>query len=319
MASKLNKKTALPVIVALLFVVAALALPSFCDRSILGLFTKMLIFGLLAMSVDLLVGYTGIWAFCQATFFGAAGYSVAVSIIHLKVTDFGINAVAGIFAAVLIAAIFGYISLRVDGLPFLLVTLALGEAVFQAVRRSVFLGSSDGIGGIVYPGFCHSPEAFFYLVFFVCLACFIFMFLLTKSPFGYVLQGIRENEIRMKTLGYNVWRHKFAVFIISGLFSGIAGVLYVHYNGLISPDNISLELTSLLWLMVSLGGPGTLWGPLAGCAVIYGLQYFASSLAPLRWPTFLGVIFVLAAMFARRGVYPSVKQRIRAAMKGVLG
>jgi branched-chain amino acid transport system permease protein len=318
MVRNLNKKTALPLIVAACLVLGGVVLPLFADLSILGLFTKILIFGLLAMSLDLLVGYTGLWCFCQATFFGAAAYTIGIFITHLNMTNFWINAFAGILIAVLIAAIFGYISLRVRELTFLLVTLALGEAGFQAVRRSDFLGSSDGIGGIMYPGFCSSPEAFFYFVLFVCVVCFILLFFLVRSPFGYVLQGIRENEIRMKSLGYNVGLHKYVAFLISGLFAGIAGVLYVYFNGLISPTSMGLEATGLLWLMLILGGAGTLWGCLTGSAIIYFLQYFVSSLAPLRWPMIVGVIFVLAVMFARRGIYVLVKERLITAMKGVV-
>ena len=209
------------------------------------------------------------------------------------IIDFWVTAPGSILTATLVAAIFGFIALRVSGIYFLLVTLALGEVVYHtAVRWTDFFGGSNGIIGIPYPGFCGSPVAFYYFVSGVWILCVSFLYCLTKSPFGNSLQGIRENETRMECLGYNVWLRKYVSFVISGALAGVAGVLYVHFNGLISPSSVGLDASGLLWLMLIIGGVGTLWGGLAGCVLILCIQYFVSSISPLRWPLILGVFFV---------------------------
>ncbi len=298
-------------------IVVFLISPLFLDVSIISLFTKILIFGLLAMSLDLLVGYTGLWSFGHASIFGIAAYSTAILITRFSITDFWVTAPASIFIAILVASLFGYIALRTSGIYFLLVTLALGEVVYHtAIRWTDLFGGSNGIVGIPYPGFCNSSVIYFYFVFVVCAGCVIFMYFLTKSPFGYSLQGIRENETRMKCLGYNVWLRKYITFIISGGVGGIAGVLYVHFNGLIAPSSVGLDASGMLWLMLIIGGVGTLWGSLTGCALIICIQYFVSSVSPLRWPLILGSFFVAAVMFAGSGIFIELRKVLSRFTKG---
>jgi branched-chain amino acid transport system permease protein len=294
-----------------------LVLPPFVGIDILNLLTKMVIFGLLVMSLDLLVGYTGLLSFGHAAIFGMSAYSTAILVTRYGVSSFWVTAPASVLIAIIVAAIFGYVALRVSGVYFLLVTLALGEVVYHtAVRWTDLFGGSNGIVGITYPGFCHTPVTYFYFTSVVCIICVTFLYYLTKSPFGYSLQGIRENETRMKHLGYNVWLHKYIAFIIGGAIAGIAGVLYVHYSGVIAPSSVGLDATGLLWLMLIVGGVGTLWGSYTGCVLVMSIQYFVSSLTPLRWPLFLGLFFVLAVMFARTGIYSEARKLLIKITKG---
>lgn len=297
--------------------VVFLVSPLFVDVAILSLFIKILIFGLLVMSLDLLVGYAGLWAFGHASIFGIAAYSTAILITRFGITNFWVTAPASILMATLVASIFGYVALRVAGIYFLLVTMALGEVVYHtAVRWTDLFGGSNGIVGIPYPSFCSSPGSIFYFVSAVWTGCVVFLYFLTKSPFGYSLQGIRENEIRMECLGYNVWLRKYVTFIISSALAGVAGVLYVHFNGLIGPSSVGLEASGLLWLMLIIGGVGTLWGGLTGSVFIICIQYFVSSISPMRWPLILGVFFVAAVTFAGSGFFVEARKLLSGARKG---
>ena len=290
-----------------------LTLPIYTDLSIISLFNKILIYGLLVMSLDLLVGYTGLLAFGHAAFFGIGAYTTGILIKHYNVLNFWLSAPAGVLMAVLAALIFGVIALRASAIYFLLITLAMGQLIHGIVRTSArplgaLTGGSDGLGGIPYPdigfSFSFSPNSFYYFTFLIFILCALLLYWITKSPFGYSLQGIRESEIRARTLGYNTWLYQYIAFIIGGLFAGVAGVLYVHYNGFISPEGVGMGASGLLWLMLIIGGSGTLWGGFIGSGIILSLQYFVSGFTPARWPLILGVCFVGIIMFYRGGILP---------------
>ena len=294
------------VIVVLALVVAV---PVLTGVAVQGLVAKILIFGLVAMSLDFLVGFLGLWSFCHATLVGSAAYSTAILISRFGIGDFWITAPASLLISGFLACLLAYISLRVSGLYYLLVTLALGQAFYYTAIIWVGLfGGSDGIGRIKYPSFADSATSYYYFVLFVCLACFLLLYLITRSPFGFVIRGIRDNETRMKCLGYNVWLYKFTAFVVAGLFAAVAGVLYVHFNGLITPASISVEANGLPWLFLIIGGAATLWGALTGSALILILQYFVSSVIPQRWPIVLGICFIIAVMFARSGIFVAIKR-----------
>jgi branched-chain amino acid transport system permease protein len=292
-----------------------LTLPFYTDLSIVSLFTKILIYGLLVMSLDLLVGYTGLLAFGHAAFFGIGAYTTGIVITHYGISSFWLSAPAGVLMAVLAAFVFGVIALRASAIYFLLITLAMGQLIHGIVHTSArplgaLTGGSDGLGGIPYPdvgfSFSFSPNSFYYFTLVIFIVCALLLYWITKSPFGYSLQGIRESEIRARTLGYNTWLYRYIAFIIGGLFAGVAGVLYVHYNGFISPEGVGMGASGLLWLMLIIGGSGTLWGGFIGSGIILSLQYFVSGFTPERWPLVLGVCFVGVIMFYRGGIMPQV-------------
>jgi branched-chain amino acid transport system permease protein len=291
-----------------------LTLPIYSDLSIVGLTTKILIFGLLVMSLDLLVGFTGLSAFGHAAFFGIAAYTVAVLSKHFEITSFWLAAPAGILMATFAAGLFGLVALRVSGVYFLLITLAMGQLVFGIVHTSVgplgkITGGSDGLGGVSFPeilGYAFEAETYYYLCLVAVVACSLLLLRITRSPFGYGLQGIRENETRARALGYNTWLYQYIAFVVGGFFAGIAGVLYVYYNGFVSPEAVGIGASGLLWLMLILGGSGTLWGGMIGAAAILVLQYFVGGFTPERWPLILGVCFVAVIMFYRGGILPQL-------------
>jgi branched-chain amino acid transport system permease protein len=156
-----------------------------------------------------------------------------------------------------------------------------------------------------------SSVRYYYFVFVVFVLCYYLMARLHRSPFGYALQGIRERESRMRALGYNVWLYKYLAYIIAGVFAGVAGILYAHFNGSIAPSHIGFSTSALVMLMAILGGAGTLWGPVLGAALIVLIQSFASLLVPARWPLILGILFVVGVMGFRGGIGPHMVKTVR--------
>jgi len=296
----------IPIMAVVLFLMAA---PAWMDVSLISLMTKILIFGLLAMSLDIVFGYIGLWSFCHAALFGVAGYTHGILIQHFDLAPFWLAAPLSILAAAGVSALFAWIGLRMSGIYFLLVTLALGQLIFSiAFTWKELTGGSQGLINIPYPdiGIDFSPTSYYYFTLIIILISSFILHHLLKSPFGYSLQGIRENETRMITLGFNTWRHKFLAFVISGVFAGIAGILYVHYNGIIIPTGVDMASSGLIAVMVIIGGSGTLWGAMIGSGVVYILSYFVSLFTPERWPLILGACFVTAVMFARGGLFPQL-------------
>ncbi|MEW6667302.1 MAG: branched-chain amino acid ABC transporter permease [Thermodesulfobacteriota bacterium] len=294
---------------AAVLVVLLAAAPAWMDISYVSLLTKILIFGLLAMSLDMVFGYLGLWSFCHAALFGVSAYVNAILILHCNVSSFWLAGPLSILAAALVAGFFAWIALRMSGIYFLLITLALGQLIFSVafVWRNV-TGGSQGLINIPYPGIGIdlSAAGFYCFTLVIILLCGIVLHYFLKSPFGFSLRGIRENETRMVALGFNTWRHKFLAFVISGAFAGMAGILYTHYNGIIIPSGVDMASSGLIAIMVIIGGAGTLWGGMIGSGVIYTMSYFVSLFTPERWPLILGACFVAAVMFARGGIYPQL-------------
>ena len=283
--------------------------PLFVGTALVSLLTKILIFALLAMSLDIAFGYTGLWSFGHAAIFGVGAYTSGILIVHYGVTSFWLAASGGVLMAVLASAAFGLIALRVLGIYFLLVTFALGQLIYGiAIKWKRMTGGSDGLAGIPYPdiGFSFSPISFYYFTLVIFIICALVLYRLTKSPFGYSLQGIREDETRMRVLGYNTWLYKYIALMISGLFGGIAGMLYIYFNGLIAPESVGMVGSGSVIIMTIIGGSGTLWGAIIGSAVIFLLEYFASLFTPERWPIILGACFVAAVTFTRGGIFPEL-------------
>ena len=286
---------------------AGLALvPLVASTYYLHLLVLTFAYGIMAMSLDLLVGYTGLSSLGHAAYFGVAGYAVGV-----LSTRFGMGfwptAALAVLAAVVVAALFGLLAIRALGAYFLIITLALGQIIWGLAFRWVSVtGGDNGLRGIPRPALgwgIHLSQihAFYYFALAVTMAAAGVMYLLTVSPFGLTLRGIRESESRMRVLGYDVWLHKYLVFVIAGTFCGVGGVVYAYYNGFVSPSDVSLVASANALLMVILGGTGTLFGSVIGSALLVFLQNLLSGITQ-RWLTVLGAILVFAVMYAPAGL-----------------
>ena len=272
----------------------------------LTLLTQTLIAAMLAMSLDLLLGYTGLPSLGHAAYFGVGAYAVAILATGRQV-GFGGCVAAGLVAAAITAAVFGLLAIRATGTYFLMITLALGMVVWGLAFRWVSLTQGDnGISGVPRPELglpwsLWGALPFFYATLIAAMLAWVVLAFLVTSPFGLGLLGIRESESRMRALGYNVWLHKYMAFVISGALAGFAGVFWAYYNGFVSPVDVQLVTSVETLLMVALGGPGTLVGPAVGAAIIVVLKNFVSVYTK-RWLLILGAVYIGAILFAPRGV-----------------
>ena len=300
---------------ALFLVVAVLvifSLPYILSTYYLGLTIQMMIFALFAMSLDLLIGYTGMASLGHAAYFGIAAY--ATGLLALKLNwNVWLALPAGLLAAALTATLFGMLALRTRGSYFLMITLALSQVVWGiAFGWRTLTGGDDGLPDVPRPvlGFgwtLTDPTAFYYFVVILAGLGALLLGRIVSSPFGYALRGIRESETRMTALGYRVRHYRLAAFIIAGTFAGLAGCLYVYYTRFVSPDYLQVVRSAEVLLMVILGGAGTLIGPAFGAALIVLLENVVSAYTE-RWLIVLGVIYIVVALFAPRGIVGLVRE-----------
>jgi branched-chain amino acid transport system permease protein len=270
------------------------------------MFIKVLIYAIFAMSLDLTMGYTGLVSFGHAAFLAMAGYVVGILTVRLDITSFWIVVPAALAITALLSAVIGYISLRVSGIYFILVTMAFGQLLsIVATKWYSVTGGRDGLPGIPHPNLGFDLKwttiNFYYLVFIIFIICFYILHRIVTSSFGRTLVGIRENESRMRSLGFNTWALKYVAIIVGGIFAGVAGILFAYFYGNMVPSYFALETSALPMLMVIIGGPATLYGPCLGAAVIILVQQYASIYMPERWPLILGGIFVLCVMLLKGG------------------
>ena len=295
-----------------------LAAPAFLTSYYLGLLTKMLIFALFAMSLDLLLGYTGLPSLGHVAYFGMGAYTTGL--LTLKaVKTFWINVVGGLAAPTLVGLGFNVLTLCARGTYFLMITLALSQVLWGiAFGWRSFTGGDDGLPGIGRPtiaGFSIAGEIPFY--YFTLIVFGVSLWLLTlivRSPFGRALVGVRESETRMGVLGYNVWAYQYVAAVIAAFFAGVAGVLFVYFNGYVGPAYLSVVISGQVLLMVILGGAGTLVGPALGAGIIVLLENFLSAYTE-RWLTILGFIYVFVTLFAPRGVLGILREYLRIGRK----
>jgi len=304
--------------IGLAFIVLVI-LPPFYSSYWITLATQMLIYGILAMSLDILLGYTGLSSFGHAAFFGAAGYVVAILATRYKM-GFASCLVSGVAVTTFISAIFGFLVAHASGVYFLIITLALGMTLWGLGFRWVTMtGGDNGISGIPRPDLglplsLKDPLTFYYFILVFFLVCLLLMTLFVRSPFGHSLKGVRESESRMRVLGYHTWLHKYLSYIAAACFGSIAGVLWAYFDGFISPYNMDLTASIEIILMVILGGPGTLVGPALGAGIIVFLKNFISAYTQ-RWLLILGTIYILTIFYAPQGLVNLLKDWLKGGQK----
>lgn len=305
----LHREKRVPVVCSILICIGIIILPPFIPLFLKGLLTLTFIFAIYAMSLDIVMGYTGIISIMHASFFGIAAYTAAVLMVKIGVESFWIGLTSGVSLAGLLAAATGAVVLRVYGVYTLIVTLAMGYMIYSMIWgwRYLEMYQSKGIMGVHYPslgipGFKFDVTSYYYFSFLIFVICFVLLHRFVNSPFGYTLQGIREDEERMGVLGYYTWLYKYIAFIIGGIFAGIAGVLFAYYNTTVEPEHLGFGYSTYAILMVILGGIGTLFGPVIGAAIVVMLEFYTGIFSAQRWPLILGLIIVATIMFARGGI-----------------
>lgn len=283
---------------------------------VLLLLTQALIFGILAMSLDLMLGYTGLPSLGQAAYLGVGAYLAAILATRYEFGlgwDFCLVLLLGMIAAAITAALFGLIAMRATTVYFLMITLALGMCVWGlAYRWNGLTGGDNGLNMFSRPVFAldlSNDLTFFYVVLGCFVATLLVLSLIVWSPFGRSLVGIRESEARMRMLGYHTWLHKYLAFIISGAFGGLAGVLWVHLSGIISPEDVILTTSADVLLMVVLGGPGTLVGGVIGAFVVVFLREYLSTQVTW-WQYVLGGVYIVTILYLPDG-FMGIPARLR--------
>lgn len=262
---------------------------------------QVLIFAMLAMSVDILAGYAGRTPLGHGALFGVSAYVTVYWVTVVGGSPWAGMAL-GVLAATGLAAVFALLAVRTSGVYFLLLTLALGMIVWGVcLRWSTVTGGENGLRGAVRPAGLEGQGAFYLVVLAFTAAVALAAWRLVRSPFGLSLRGIRDSESRMRSLGYNVPLHLFIAFTVSGAFAGVAGGLHGMFNEFVSPATVSLAQSVQGLLMAIAGGIGTLFGAFLGAAAIIVLENVVSSYTE-RWHTVMGLMFVLLMIFAPEGV-----------------
>ncbi len=303
----------IPKLVLIIACAACVLLPHLVSSYYMGLVIQMFIFAIFAVSLDVLVGHTGLPSMGHAAYFGAAGYATAFLFLA-GIKNFWLVVICGLATGGLAACLFGLLAVRAYGPYFMIITVALSQVLWGiAFKWRSFTGGDDGIPGVKRPDLgigvsVGSDLHFYYFAFAIFLMVFFALLVLAKSPFGHALRGIRESESRMKALGYNVWLYKYVAFIIAGAFAGVSGVMWVYYTGYVNPSDTSMDTSVKGLLMLILGGSGTAFGPVVGAGLIVLLQNVVSSITS-RWSMVLGIIYVLAVMLFSEGIFSSFTRR----------
>ena len=276
----------------------------------INLASQILIYALLAVSLNLLLGYGGMVSLGHASFLGLTAYATILFF------TWGAGqlsaAILAIVFSTLCGALFGVLALRATGIGFLMITLALGQIVWGIAYRANTL--TDGDNGLRFPArpqpfgidIASAPKFYWFTLIVFALALFV-IWRLTQSPFGAALQGARDQPRRMRMLGHNVWLIQWFAFVLASFWGSVAGLLYVYYNLFISPHAISLQQSAEVLLMAILGGASTFTGPIVGAIIITLVKNLVSSYVD-RWNTLLGAIFVIVILFMPFGLVPGVKQ-----------
>jgi branched-chain amino acid transport system permease protein len=268
--------------------------------------SQILFYAIFALGVNVLAGYGGLVSLGHAGLFGIAAYAAA------KIMNNGHGHLAVATGALVVtlaaAAVFAVLALRGTGLGFVMITVALGQIVWGVAYR--WIGLTNGDNGITITGRpspfglgLTSPRSFYWATFVVFLVAIGSMAIFVASPFGASLRGTRDQARRMNALGYHVWMIRFLAFLVSGFWTGVAGLVYLYYNQFVSPQAVALTASAEALLMVISGGTGTLLGPIAGAALVVVMKNVASAYIE-RWNFVLGAIFVLIVVFMPEGLVP---------------
>lgn len=278
-----------------------------------ALAVNILIYGLFALGFNLVFGYMGILSFGHAAFFGVGSYATGIAMLHFGIHWFA-AIIIGIIAAGITAMIMGAMAIRSRGIYFAMVTLALAQCVYYLVyQMSDWSGGEDGLTGvsagtidlgIVSFDLLNPTIKYYFMYVFVAIAIIAFSRILA-SPFGAVLEAVRENENRAKACGYNVQMTKWVAFVISGLFCGLAGALNAIHLSVVPIESLHYHLSGQAVMMALLGGMGTFFGPFVG-AMAYLLLEDVITLMTTHWQLYLGVIFMIFVLFFPKGIWGSI-------------
>jgi len=294
--------------------------------------TQLLTYGLTlaiaALGFNLLLGYTGLLSFGHSAYFGAGAYAVALMMRYLGVSSMELFLLGGIVCSAALAALFGVVCVRHTRIFFAILTLALSQVLWTLAYKFFWItGGTDGLrvpfskltllGGLIgFPGadaFARFISFYYYYVLVVFCVCAALMWLVVHSPFGKTLQAIRDNETRARFLGVRIWRYRWLAFLVSGIFTGLAGTLWVPLNGLTTPDVLYWPQSGKIVFFAVLGGFRNFSGPIVGAVLFNYLEVYAIALTEY-WQITLGAILIILVTFLPAGIVGTA-QRLSAKFK----
>lgn len=291
-----------------------LILPVIVPTFYVYILALVFITALLAMSLNLVLGYGGMFQFHHGVFYGVGAYTVALMLTKTSMPAW-IGFVAGPIVAAVLGLLMGWLCVRLTRIYYGMLQLSLGSLVWAIVFRWYdFTGGDDGIHGIPMPGALSSLNSSYYFALIITLICLIAMYLIVKSPFGSTLQAIRDNPGRCAAVGVNVRRHQLIALVIATFFAGVAGVLFVTVEGSVFPGLLFWILSLEVLIMCLLGGWFTFMGPVLGAAMVVLLRTFIGIYTEY-WALILGVILLLVVMFLPQGVAGYFQERFKRGSK----
>lgn len=299
-----------PVLLHLIALALLAAFPWVGGEFYVDLALTLMILALFALSLDLLVGYTGLVSFGHAAFFGLAGYVLAMITPETEPVSLWAALAACLAASAAAALVIGWFSVRTSGIYFIMITLAFAQMLFYFLSESPAFGGSDGLFVNFRPVAAvgdwllfdlDDPMVFYYFVLATLLAGYVLLTTILRAPFGQVLQGIRINEGRTRALGFPTPRYKLVSFVIAGTLAGLAGFLEAVHTGYVSPGHLSWHESGIVLMVVILGGRGTLYGPVLG-AFTFGLLRNGLQDVTEHWILFMGLFIVALVLFLPGGI-----------------
>ncbi len=317
---ELNRKT----IVLLVGLIILIALPPVAlamdEAFFVSLFSRILIYALAAVSLDLILGYAGMASLGHGAFLGVGAYVVGILAFHFSedmVIPFLPGEWTGTFSAIiawisaiivsgLFALIIGALSLRTSGVYFIMITLAFAQMIYFFFISLPTYGGEDGLNmdqRNAFPMLDLGDDTSFYYVCLGLLLAFVFLcHRIVNSRFGMVMRGCKQNETRMQALGYSTYKYKLVCFVIAGAGAGLAGALAANQSEFVSPGLMHWTRSGEVMIMVILGGMGTLFGPIFGAAALLLMEEVLAAYTE-HWMIILGPVLILVVLFARRGIY----------------
>lgn len=291
-------------------IVVLFVLPLILPRFYIYLTSIILLTGLLATSLNLVLGYGGIFQFHHAVFYGVGAYATALMLTKSGLSPW-LSFIVGPLVSGFLSFIMGLICIRLSKLYFGMLQISLGSLVWIIVYRWYsFTGGDDGIHGVPLPDIISSPNSAYYFTLIVTAACLFVTYKMIRSPFGSALQGIRDNPVRSEMIGINVKRHQLLALIIAGFFAGVAGSLFIVVDNTVFPDMLFWTLSLEVLIMCLLGGWFTFLGPMLGAAIIIMLRTFVSTYTTY-WALVLGVLMMFVIFFLPNGVLGYIEEKIK--------
>jgi branched-chain amino acid transport system permease protein len=276
-----------------------------------------LIFAIAALGFNLLLGYTGLLSFGHSAYFGVGAYAVAFVVKYLKIDSMEVLLLAGILGSALVAAVFGLLCVRYTKIFFGILTLALSQVLWSLAFKFFWVtGGSDGLrvptptllAGTVKIGATAGQDKldflshrYYFYVLAIFVICVVLMWVIVHSPFGKALQAVRDNETRAEFVGVQVWHYRWVAFLISGVYTGLAGALWVPLNGLTTPDILHWTFSGKIVFFTVLGGFQTFFGPIIGAVIYNYLETYAVG-HTVYWQMVLGIVLVVLVLALPAGI-----------------